>query len=207
MLKLENYKIIYPDKTINFPDMFVKENEFVGISGDSGCGKTSLLNSIFDYDFKGEVIAKTRAIRGKDIKKLGKEKYEIISYCPQFAQDALNPKLKVKEHIDLVLLGNKLNYEDVYLQEIMDKLKLPKSILNHYPYMLSGGQKQRVVLLLSIIKKPQLLILDEPSSAIDLITLKIIIDFLEELKGTITIIMVSHNKDFLGKLCNRIIKL
>ncbi len=207
MLKLREYKIIYGSKTIEYGNISVSENEFIGIYGSSGCGKTSLLDSIFSPSFKGTVSYSEATLFNKDLSRIGIEKYKHASYCPQFSQDALNPKLTVSEHIQLTLRGNKLSSDDAEINHMLSELSLENNILDSYPFMLSGGQKQRVVILLSVIKKPKMIVLDEPSSALDLITMKTIVNFLYKVRKNKTIIMVSHNRGMLNKLCEKIIEL
>lgn len=100
-----------------------------------------------------------------------------------------------------------MNYNEREVANLMKLLDLDSILLKYYPYMLSGGQRQRLILLFSILKRPKLLILDEPSSAIDLITLRKMIEFLSSLKGKLTIIMVAHQKALLEKVTDRIIML
>lgn len=207
MLKLRDYKVIYPGKTIEYGNISVKENEFTGLYGSSGCGKTSLLDSIFSPNFRGNISYSEATLFNKDLSVLGVEKYIYASYCPQFSQDALNPKLTVSEHIRLTLRGNKLSCDEAEINYILDELSLGSNLLNSYPYMLSGGQKQRVVILLSVIKNPKMIVLDEPSSALDLITMTTIVKFLYKIRKNKTIMMVSHNRRLLNKLCEKIIEL
>lgn len=207
MLELKDYVITFDNnKIIKYDDIQINENEFIGFSGNSGCGKTSLLDSLFGLNFKGQVSYTKAEIFNKDLLSLGKEKYTYVSYSPQFSQDSLNPKLSVKEHLFLTLKGNKLNYDENKIYNMFNDLLLNIDLLNYYPYMLSGGQKQRIIIMLNVIKEPKILIFDEPSSAIDLITLKTIVDFMIKVKNQTTIIMVSHNYEFLTKLCDRVIK-
>lgn len=207
MITIENLKIIYNKKAISYPNIHIKRNEFVGLFGKSGCGKTSLLEALFGLDFQGELVYDKCTINDVDIKELDSSKYDYISYCPQFSQNAFNPKLSVMEHIHLTLKGNGLQYNTEEIGVLMERLALEPILLNYYPYMLSGGQKQRLILLISIFKRPKLLILDEPSSAIDLITLRKIVEFLTSYKGKLTIIMVAHQKVLLEKVTDRIIVL
>lgn len=208
MLELKDYIITFDNKkVIKYSDIKINKNEFIGISGKSGCGKTSLLDSLFGVNFKGKVSYSKAELFNKDIFILGNEKYKYVSYSPQFSQDALNPKMTINEHIQLTLDGNNLNYNKSEINNMFKDLSLEKDLLNYYPYMLSGGQKQRIVIMLSVIKKPKILVFDEPSSAIDLITLKAIVDFMIKIKDRLTIIMVSHNYNFLIKLCDRVIEL
>jgi peptide/nickel transport system ATP-binding protein len=208
MLELKDYIITFDNnKIIKYDDIKINEHEFIGFSGNSGCGKSSLLDSLFGIDFKGQISYSKANLLNKDLLSLGKEKYKYISYSPQFSQDSLNPKITVNEHIQLTLKGNKLNYDKKKIFNIFNDLLLDIELLTYYPYMLSGGQKQRIAIMLSVIKNPKILIFDEPSSAIDLITLKTIVNFMIKIKGHSTIIMVSHNYDFLVKLCDRVIKI
>lgn len=208
MLELKNYCITYNgNKIITYNDIEIKGNEFIGLSGSSGCGKTSLLDSLFAIDFKGKVSYTKAELFNKDLNSIGKEKYNYLSYCPQFCQDALNPKITLNNHIQLLLNSNNIDIREDEIYSMLESLSLEKSLLNYYPYMMSGGQKQRAVIMLCLLKKPKLLVLDEPSSALDLITTKIISDFLNKIRNKTAIIMVSHNYDFLLKLCDRVIKL
>ena len=93
------------------------------------------------------------------------------------------------------------------IQELLDALHLDAAMLSRRPGGLSGGQQQRMVLLLCALKEPKLMILDEPSSAIDLITLQDIVDFLEHLKGETTMLMVAHSRPLLEHVADRIIDL
>lgn len=208
MLELIDYSIIYNDnKIIIYNDMKIKDNEFIGLSGGSGCGKSSLLDSLFGMDFKGKISYAKAELFNKDLNSIGKDKYNYLSYCPQFCQDALNPKITFRNHIQLLLSSNNISYKEDEVYNILEGLSLEKYLLNYYPYMMSGGQKQRAVIMLCLLKKPRLLVLDEPSSALDLITTKIISDFLNKIRNQTAILLVSHNYDFLFKLCDRVIKL
>lgn len=208
ILDLKDYKITYKDgKTFEYKDIEIYEGEFVGIMGNSGCGKTSLLNSLFSLDFPGSIEYEKCLLLGRELKSWKRDKFSYFSYMPQFSQDALNPSITVEEHLKLTLKGNKLNYELNKTIEILKALNLNEDVLKKYPYELSGGMKQRVLLMLCYIKEPRILILDEPSSALDFITLKIIIKFLKQIENTLTIIIVSHDEGFLKNICNKVINI
>ena len=204
MLTLKDYTITYPNGLrLKYSDLHVAKGELVGIFGPSGCGKTSLLESLFNPDFPGTVTGEA-LLDGKPFPKAGPELYRQVSYCPQFSQAALNPKLTINDHIRLTRQGNDLPEDEVFLDELLTSLRLERSMLSRRPGGLSGGQQQRMVLLLCALKKPSLLILDEPSSAIDLITLQDIVSFLESLKGDTTMLMVAHSRPLLEHISDRI---
>ena len=181
MIEIQGLSIFYGKRKLAYPDISVKKGEAVGIAGKSGCGKTSL--SLW-----------------------GMERFEKISYIPQFAQSALNPRMKVREHIDAVLsaCGRRGSGE---AEELFQKLALSEELFSRYPSTLSGGQKQRIVIALAMLKKPELLFMDEPSSAIDFITLRRILEYIWSIKGTTTILMTAHQRPFLEKAVDRIVEL
>lgn len=206
MLYLEDYKIEYSNGTkIEYGNIHVKPGEFVGLFGKSGCGKTSLLESLFSTAFPGKVTYKTALLEGKPLPKPGPELYKRVSYCPQYAQAALNPRLTIDKMLNLTLKGNGMERNEDEIDSLLTKLKLEKELLKRYPSQLSGGQIQRMVMFLCNIKKPHILIMDEPSSAIDLITLKEISEFIVSLKGDTTMLMVAHSRPLLKKIADRII--
>lgn len=207
MLRLQNYQIVYPDGlTLSYADLHVPHGELTALFGRSGCGKTSLLESLCSPSFPGRVTGRA-LLAGAPIPPPGPALYRRVSYCPQFSQAALNPKLTLQEHLRLVLRGNGISAEKAEVDALLTQLRLDRSLLSRRPGGLSGGQQQRMVLLLCMIKAPELLILDEPSSAIDLITLRDIVNFLQMLKGQTTILMVAHSRPLLERVADHIIEL
>lgn len=164
----------------------VEEGKSVGIAGESGCGKSTLALSLMGYYFaplhytSGEIIIDGQNITGLDpdvVRKtiLGSE----ISYIPQAAMSALNPTQKVINFIEDVVQAHHPNItkKEVYelARERFEMLGLPESVLHRYPVELSGGMKQRTVIATSVILSPKMLIADEPSSALDVTSQKMVI--------------------------------
>ncbi len=207
MLVLEQACIQYPGLSIDYPDIHIKPYEFVGIAGKSGCGKTSLLEALFGINFAGTFHYAKAQLAGQDLVALGERKRRWVSYCPQFSQNALNPRLTMEQHLLLTLKGNDLPYDPVHIERLLQQLKLSTDLLGRYPSMLSGGQKQRFVLFFCAVKQPRLLVLDEPSSAIDLITLRSLVEFLSQMRGQTTVLMVAHNWALLRRVADRLILL
>jgi peptide/nickel transport system ATP-binding protein len=170
----------------------VEEGKSLGIAGESGCGKSTLALSLMGYYFaplhytSGEIIIDGRNISGMkpdDIRKsiLGKE----ISYIPQAAMNALNPTRKIINFVEDVLQAHDLyvNKKEIYerARHLFETLGLPESVLHKYPVELSGGMKQRTVIAISVILLPKVLIADEPSSALDVTSQKMVIKTLKNL--------------------------
>lgn len=209
VLSLVDYMVSYREqsKWITYPDIFISKNECVCLMGESGCGKTTLLNSMFDPYFNGAVRYKTAQIAGKGIKEWGEELFKHISYMPQYSQSGLNPMLSLKEHIDMIEASTEIvDYETIH--KYYKQLGLNEDIEKMYPYELSGGMKQRFVMLMGFIKKPKFFVLDEPSSAIDYITLEKMIDFLNHRRSEgCAMLVMSHHKGFSQMIADKVIEI
>ena len=202
LLEVKNVKKIYTTRfgsnqvealrDVNFT---VERGEYVAIMGESGSGKTTLLNILaaLDKPTEGKVYLKDR-----DLGKL-KEK-EIATFRRQnlgfvFQDFNLLDTFSLKDNIflPLVLSGKKYSEMEKRLKPIVEKLGIEK-LLEKYPYEVSGGQKQRAAIARALITKPQLILADEPSGALD----SKAADSLMNLFTTInqegqTIVMVTHS--------------
>jgi peptide/nickel transport system ATP-binding protein len=170
----------------------VEEGKSLGIAGESGCGKSTLALSLMGYYFaplhytSGEIIIDGQNISGMKpdvIRKsiLGTE----IAYIPQAAMNALNPTQKVINFIEDVIQAHDGVASKKYIYELardsFERLGLPSEVLQKYPVELSGGMKQRTVIAVSAILSPKVLIADEPSSALDVTSQKMVIKMLRNL--------------------------
>jgi len=196
----------------------VEEGKSLGIAGESGCGKSTLALSLMGYYFpplyytSGDIIIDGRNISGlkpDDVRKsiLGKE----IAYIPQAAMNALNPTQKIINLIEDVIQAHnpKTSKKEIYdlARERFELLGLPADVLQRYPVELSGGMKQRTVIAISVILGPKVLIADEPSSALDVTSQKMVIKMLRDLmeKGLIkSMIFITHELPLLYNVTNDI---
>ncbi|HEY9077075.1 MAG TPA: ABC transporter ATP-binding protein [Anaerolineaceae bacterium] len=184
----------------------VEEGKSLGIAGESGCGKSTLALSLMGYYFaplhymSGEIIIDGKNISGMkpdDVRKsvLGTE----IAYIPQAAMNALNPTLKIINFIEDVVHAHdpSATKKDIHdlARNCFENVGLPADVLQKYPVELSGGMKQRTVIAVSVILFPKVLIADEPSSALDVTSQKMVIKMLKDLmdKGIIkSMIFITH---------------
>jgi len=169
----------------------VEEGRSLGIAGESGCGKSTLALSLMGYYFpplhytSGEILINGRSISGMDpddVRKsvLGTE----IAYIPQAAMNALNPTQKIIHFVEDVIKAHELyiTKKDIYdrAKKLFETLGLPAEVLQKYPVELSGGMKQRTVIATSVLLLPKVLIADEPSSALDVTSQKMVIKMLRQ---------------------------
>jgi peptide/nickel transport system ATP-binding protein len=184
----------------------VEEGKSLGIAGESGCGKSTLALSLMGYYFPplhytgGEIVIDGRNISGMtpdDVRKhiLGTE----IAYIPQAAMNALNPTQKIIRFIEDVVRAHhpQMKKKEIYdlARERFEILNLPADVLQKHAVELSGGMKQRTVIAISTILSPKVLIADEPSSALDVSSQKMVIQMIHDLmhRGYIkSMIFITH---------------
>lgn len=209
ILALQNFKVQYNKGSswFTYPDIELNPGTILAIMGKTGCGKTTLLNALFGLSFSGSLNYDQADLLGKDLRSWGRDRYKYISYMPQYAQNGLNPSMTVGEQIMMVRRCSE-NFQDEKRQLYFTELGLEKGVTEMYPFQLSGGMKQRVIMTLGFLKNPRLFVLDEPSSALDYITLDKMINFLKKRKADdCSIIIVTHDKDLASVVADRVIEL
>ena len=208
-------------KAVNEVALTIYENEIYGIAGESGCGKSTLLKALFN-DFvppmrlvSGKIYYRINWEKEIDVTKMSPEemrqlRMEYISYIPQGSMSALNPVLKLKEtYKDFIgsHLGDQ-SREEIF--ELAHKqilaLGLPKNILELYPHQLSGGMRQRVTIALASLLKPRIMIGDEPTTALDVVVQRGVIQMLRAIQENFknTIILVTHDMGVHANVADRI---
>lgn len=200
--------------------MTINRGEIVGIIGESGSGKTTLTSSILrtirapGRIAEGEVIYHCRDGSTVDLLKLTEKEYNSYRWADittvfQAAQNVLNPTLRIKDHfIETALAHNpKMTKAQIMERavELCQKVRLEERVLESYPHQLSGGMKQRVIIALSLLLQPELLILDEPTTALDVITQWYILDILKKIheESGITMIFCTHDVAIIGSIVDR----
>ncbi len=191
---------------VDHVSLSIEEGKSLGIAGESGCGKSTLALSLMGYYFaplhymSGDIIVDGKNISGLDpdvVRKtvLGSD----VAYIPQAAMNALNPTRRIITFIEDVIRAHdpKANKKDIreMAEKRFEEVHLPKDALDKYAVELSGGMKQRVVIAISTILSPKVLIADEPSSALDVTSQKVVIKMLRDMmeKGFIrSMIFITH---------------
>ena len=178
--------------SVDHVSLDIEEGKSLGIAGESGCGKSTLALSLMGYYFaplhyvSGEIIIDGHNITGLDpdvVRKtvLGSE----VAYIPQAAMNALNPTRKVGKFIEDVMKAHEIKMSKKEVREMAEErfalLGLPADALDKHSVELSGGMRQRVVIAVSTILNPKVLIADEPSSALDVTSQKMVIKMLKNM--------------------------
>ncbi len=197
----------------------LKEGRVLGIAGESGCGKSTLALSLMGYyfpplHFGGGSIE----LSGTDIMKLPYEELRRrylgteIAYIPQAAMNALNPTRKISKFVVDVLKEHRPDMSHEQMLNLAKNkftfLNLPERVLNAYPNELSGGMKQRTVIAISTLLNPKVLIADEPSSALDVSSQKVVISMLKKMlkDGFVkSMIFITHELPLLRHVADDIV--
>ncbi len=188
----------------------------LGIVGESGSGKTSLTTALMRMqpentrDFSGQVYLDGEDILSMSPERFRKEvRWRKIAMVFQGAMNVLNPVLRVGEQIaePLFVSGEASRKEATRrAAELLDRVGLEPSLIRHYPHELSGGQKQRVVIACALIMNPRLLILDEPTSSLDVSVQAQLMNLLKDLKETsgMSMIFITHDIGLASDICDEI---
>ncbi|MBS7648274.1 ABC transporter ATP-binding protein [Candidatus Bathyarchaeota archaeon] len=199
------YRSIYGDyKSVDGVSLEVFRNEVFSIAGESGCGKSTLVDGMLrlvktpGYIPSGKVIFEGTDLLKLPEKELNRIRWTKLAYVPQGAMNSLNPFLKVKEQmIDVILDHSNMKKEEArqLIMQLLQEVGLSAKVAEMYPHELSGGMKQRVIIAMAIALKPTLIIADEPTTALDVVVQKGILQLLRTLKDKyhMSVIIVSHS--------------
>jgi len=175
----------------------IKEGEFVTVLGPSGCGKTTLLNIIggLDAPSQGQVLFNGEDLGGKSHRELAHFRHASIGFIFQFYN--LLPTLTASENVELTLELNNSNPKDIRIaaHAALETVGLHSKI-DRFPSQLSGGEQQRVAIARALVKKPKIVLADEPTGNLDEHTARQVIDLMLSLhkKTATTFIIATHNQ-------------
>jgi peptide/nickel transport system ATP-binding protein len=195
----------------------VKPGEAVGLVGESGCGKSTVaLGVMQDLGKNGKVVGGSIKFKGRDLGTMSNAELRDIrgseiAMIYQEPMASLNPAMKIgKQLIEVPMIHQDMSEKDAYvraLQVVTDvKLPDPKRILNSFPHQLSGGQQQRIVIAMALMSEPSLLILDEPTTALDVTVEAAVVELVKDLgkKYGTSMLFISHNLGLVLETCDRI---
>ncbi|MFL2775463.1 MAG: dipeptide ABC transporter ATP-binding protein [Paracoccaceae bacterium] len=197
--------------------VIVQPGEAVGLVGESGCGKSTVaLGVMQDLGVNGRVVGGQIKFKGQDLSMMSAEELRDIrgneiAMIYQEPMASLNPAMKIgKQLIEVPIIHEGVSEQEALrrAEEVLIDVKLPDPdrILKSYPHQLSGGQQQRIVIAMALMSKPSLLILDEPTTALDVTVEAAVVDLVKDLgkKYGTSMLFISHNLGLILETCDRI---
>jgi peptide/nickel transport system ATP-binding protein len=222
ILEIENLSISFFTRLREIPAVMdfsctVMAGEAMGLVGESGCGKSTVALAVMrDLGKTGRIVGGTIRFKGRDLTTMSEEdlrqiRGSEIAMIYQEPMASLNPAMKIGAQLAEVPMIHQGMARDAAMalaRQIVADVKLPDPdrILQAYPHQLSGGQQQRIVIAMALMSKPALLILDEPTTALDVTVEAGIVDLVKDLgeKYGTSMLFISHNLGLVLEVCDRL---
>ncbi len=195
----------------------IYRGETLGIVGESGCGKSTVAYGLVNYMGKNGKIAKGdiefqgQSLIGRSQEELRKLRGDQISMVYQDPMTSLNPVLRIGEQMTEVLTVHRgISEEEAQKRciEMLGRVYMPgpAKVLERYPHQISGGQQQRVVIAMALLNNPALLVMDEPTTALDVTVEAAALDLVADLRRDFdtAILIISHNMGVIARVSDRV---
>jgi peptide/nickel transport system ATP-binding protein len=209
-------------KVVDGVDVTIYRNEIFGLAGESGCGKSTLVEGILRLvKPPGKITSGTATFfpfhtdsEGVDLVSLDDEalrdiRWKHLSYIPQGSMNSLNPVMRIGEQmLDAISTHSRMPREEAEtrINEMLSLVGLSKRSTRAYPHELSGGMKQRVIIAMAMLLGPELVVADEPTTALDVNVQRAILEMLDDVKEQTdaTVLFVSHDMAVHAELVDRL---
>ncbi|MCP5367160.1 MAG: ABC transporter ATP-binding protein [Hyphomicrobiales bacterium] len=221
LLEIENLKVHYRTtagvvKAVDGVSLTIDENQVQGIAGESGCGKTTLIKSLLRLlPATATVTADKLLFKGRDLLAMPDPKFrrdilwQEISLVPQSAMNSLDPVYKVGDQVIEAIQAHSSQSRKQAAERtahLFDVVGLQPNLMNSYPHEFSGGMRQRAMIAMSLALEPSLIIMDEPTTGLDVLVQERIIRKLLEIREQVksSILLITHDISVIAEMSNRI---
>lgn len=206
-------------RAVDRMDLMVRAGEICAIVGESGCGKSTFAYALLSaVPATGRIVEGAVRINGQDVMTLPREELDRvrgpeIAMVFQAAMNSFNPVLTIRRQVEDVLEAHRGVYGTLregieYFCELLRLVQLsPGRVLDSFESQLSGGMKQRVAIAIALLLRPKILVLDEPTTALDVVNQRLVIEVLRRLhqQFDLTVIFVTHDLAVVAELATRVV--
>jgi peptide/nickel transport system ATP-binding protein len=220
LLDVQNLRTYYftkrgPVKAVDGVSFQVRQGQAMGLAGESGCGKTTVALSIMKIlpsqtkIVEGKILLKDIDIAEINEKEMKKIRWKKISLVFQGAMSALDPLYSLGDQIIEAILTHepRLNKKDarIRVEELLELVGMERKRIKNYPHELSGGMRQRGLIAMALACNPELLIADEPGTALDVIVQAQVLSIVEDLrrKLNLAVILITHDLSIIADTCDK----
>ncbi|HET7128258.1 MAG TPA: ABC transporter ATP-binding protein [Gaiellaceae bacterium] len=220
VVELENLIVDYVTRTrtiraVDGVSIAIGPGEIVGLAGESGCGKSTLGNAVMQVlrspaqITSGRVLFDGEDVVGRSREQLRKFRWRNVSMVFQSAMNALNPVMRVGDQfVDMMRAHERVSKDEALVRagELLELVGIDRRRLRAYPHELSGGMRQRVVIGMALALRPELVIMDEPTTALDVVVQREILQQVRELQAELgfAVLFITHDLSLLLELAHRI---
>ncbi|MGH3470869.1 MAG: ABC transporter ATP-binding protein [Nocardioidaceae bacterium] len=204
-------------RAVDGVSLAVQAGESVGVVGESGCGKTTLGLSVPGLLPRnsgvaaGSIQLDGHEVVGLSERQLNKLRWTTVAFIFQGAMNALNPVIRVDRQILEPMLAHESDLSaaagGARVRELLDQVGVAPARSRSYPHEFSGGMRQRVMIAMALACRPKLLIADEPTTALDVVSQSQVLTLLGSLRDTygLALVLISHNLTAIGRTCDRVV--
>jgi peptide/nickel transport system ATP-binding protein len=220
LLRLEDLSVEYVlgDRRVRAVDgvsLSIAPGEILGLAGESGCGKSTLANAVLQIlkppaeVVGGEILFRGENLVGMSKQQLRRVRWRHVSLVFQSAMNVLNPVMRVGDQfVDMFQAHDRIRRSEALARagDLLEMVGIERRRVRSYPHELSGGMRQRVVIAMALALEPELIVMDEPTTALDVVVQREILQELETLKKRLgfAVLFITHDLSLLVEFSDRI---
>jgi peptide/nickel transport system ATP-binding protein len=216
VIELRGLTVAYGDVVaVDGIDLTIGAGEILGLAGESGCGKTTVANALMQIlrpparIAGGSILFRGDDLTARSAEELRRYRWRNVSMVFQSAMNALNPVMRVGDQfVDMMRAHERISKRASLERagELLDLVGIDRRRIRAYPHELSGGMRQRVIIAMALALRPELVIMDEPTTALDVVVQREILQQIRDLQGELefAVLFITHDLSLLFEIAHRI---